>query len=113
MFGKREKKEDGDGNMFGAAIMSLLTGVLFGKVQEFFSGVFLSAKDATEAYVKHMIQKLIIGLSVVVGLLFILIGLAQVISYVYQKPGLGEIIVGGAILILSLVWSLIPGKKDE
>lgn len=111
MFGKKREKEETSG-VFSALFASLILGPLFAKIQDFFVDLFSSAREATEGYLRRIVQGLVVAVGALVGVIFVLIGVAQYVSGLYGRPGLGEMIVGGGILLISLVWYFIPGKRN-
>ncbi|MEI9966136.1 MAG: hypothetical protein WDN67_00435 [Candidatus Moraniibacteriota bacterium] len=110
IFNKR--KQDSEEGFFAKLIGSFVSILFIGKLNTFFVELLLSAREITDDYIRTLIRRFSILLSAVVGVIFLLTGLAQYLSHTFpQVAGSGSLLVGGTLVLLSFVWYFIPGKK--
>lgn len=107
---KTSKTEESGFGALGALFSTLLMAPLISKVESFVMNSLREAKDNTEKYLGKLLKVCVLVGIAFAGALFILVGLANVINETLGKAGVGELIVGGTILLIALVWYAIPGK---
>lgn len=108
---KTSKNEESGFGALGALFSTLLMAPLISKVESFVMDSLLGVKQNTEKYLYQILKVLVLVGIAFAGALFILVGLARIISETLGKAGTGELIVGGTILLIALVWYAIPGKR--
>jgi hypothetical protein len=108
---KTSKTEESGFGALGALFSTLLMAPLISKVEGFVMDALLGAKQNTEKYFYQLLKVFVLVGIAFSGALFILVGLARIISETLGRAGAGELIIGGAILLIALVWYAIPGKR--
>lgn len=108
---KTSKTEESGFGALGALFSTLLMAPLISKVESFVMDSLREARRNTEKYFGKLLRVLVFVGIAFAGALFILVGLAQVINEMLGKTGVGELIIGGTILLIALVWYSIPGKQ--
>lgn len=93
----RTKKSDGGG------WKNFLMESIFRNIQGVFDGAFASVHAAVQTFTRRLAQRALFFFLTLVGLTFLLLGLARLLSTLYGMPGLGELIVGVCILLIALV----------
>lgn len=83
--------------------MIFLLESIFGSVQTFVDGLLESIHQATHAFTRRLARRVFLFLFAFLGLLFLLVGVAQLLGSMYRLPGAGETIMGMFILLISLV----------
>ena len=108
---KTSKTEESGFGALGALFSTLLMAPLISKVESFVMESLSEAKKNTEQYFAKLLKVLILVGVAFAGVMFILVGLARIINDTLKKTGSGELIIGGAIILIALIWYLLPGKK--
>ena len=108
---KTSKTEESGFGALGALFSTLLMAPLISKVENFVMDSLREARRNTEKYFGKLLRVLVFVGIAFAGALFILVGLAQVINEMLGKTGVGELIIGGTILLIALVWYTIPGRQ--
>ncbi|MEK9173931.1 MAG: hypothetical protein AAB845_01570 [Patescibacteria group bacterium] len=108
---KTSKTEESGFGALGALFSTLLMAPLISKVETFVMDSLSQAKESIERYFGKLLKILVLVGIAFAGALFILVGLADVINETLGKAGVGELIIGGTILLIALVWHAIPGKR--
>lgn len=112
-----KSKEPKEENPLYAALGSIFTGILLSplltKVEEFLYNALAQAKETTNEYFKVLAQAMVLLVAAFAGIIFILVGISVYLNDLYKQPGIGQLIVGGVILLITLVWYLIPGNKNK
>jgi hypothetical protein len=108
---KTSKTEESGFGALGALFSTLLMAPLISKVEGFVMNSLSEAKQNTEAYFYRLLKVLVLVGIAFAGSLFILVGLARMINETLSREGIGEMIIGGTILLIALVWYAIPGKR--
>lgn len=100
----RAKKSEGGWTTF------LFDGI-FGSIQSFVDGVLESVHEATHSFTRRLARRVFLFLFAFLGIVFLLFGLAELLSAMYRLPGAGEAIMGIFILLISLV--IYTFTKDD
>ncbi len=108
---KTSKTEESGFGALGALFSTLLMAPLIAKVESFVMDSLNQAKQNTEQYLGNLLKIAVFVGVAFAGTLFILVGLARMTNEMLGKDGIGELIIGGAILLIALVWYIIPGKR--
>ena len=91
------------------------TGILlesvFGGFQSLIEGMFGGLREMAQAFTRRLARQTFLLLFAFLGSVFLLVGGAEFISARYQLPGVGEMLVGIFILLISLVAYL--ATKDD
>ncbi|OGI21938.1 MAG: hypothetical protein A2808_02205 [Candidatus Moranbacteria bacterium RIFCSPHIGHO2_01_FULL_55_24] len=111
IFGKKKNEETEEGSALGKLLIGVVTTFFFGRISSFFAELLETAKDVTDEYIRRLVRSLTLAIAALTGVVFLLIGVAQYLSSLYRQPGSGEMIVGVTLLLISLVWFSIPGRK--
>lgn len=94
---------------------SSLTGLLIEgvvrSVQSFIDGTLSSVEQSIRRFTQKLTRQAILLCFSFVGVAFLLIGLAQLLSAVYGVPGIGAMIMGMFILMIVLVVYLFNNNK--
>lgn len=94
----RTKKDDADTGWTGLLLESVFKGI-----QVSFDGALERAHQAVHAFTGRLARRVFLFFFAFLGLIFLLVGVAQLLSAVYQFPGAGETLMGISILLISLV----------
>jgi membrane-anchored glycerophosphoryl diester phosphodiesterase (GDPDase) len=108
---KTSKTEESGFGALGALFSTLLMAPLISKVESFVMESLKEAKKNTEQYFAKLLKVLVLVGIAFAGVMFILVGLARIINETLRKTGSGELIIGGTIILIALIWYLMPGKK--
>lgn len=84
---------------------------IFGIIRSFVEGAFESVQVAAGTFTRKLARRAFVIFLVFVGIVFFLGGVARFLSAWYRLPGAGEMIVGVAILFISLM--LYALVRDE
>ncbi|OGI16220.1 MAG: hypothetical protein A3E38_01815 [Candidatus Moranbacteria bacterium RIFCSPHIGHO2_12_FULL_54_9] len=76
---------------------------IFQSIQSFVDGAVESVHQATRAFTRRLVRGTFLLLFAFLGIIFLLVGLAELLSAAYQFPGSGETIVGIFILFTALI----------
>lgn len=94
---KIKKSED------GMNWLSLVLDNIFSPIETFVRGTVETFHGAAHKFTTEIMRKAFLLSFPVLGVFFLFSGLGEMMSVVYNKPGLGEIIMGFFTLLLSLV----------
>lgn len=94
----RVKKDDEGSGWTGLLLDTVLKGI-----QSSFDGVLGRAHQAVHAFTQKLARQIFIFFFAILGLIFLLVGLAQLLGAAYRFPGAGEVMMGVFILLISLV----------
>ena len=94
----RKKKDDMDSGCTGLLLESFFKGI-----QSSFDGALNRVHQAGHAFTQKLARRVFLFLFAFLGLIFLLVGLAQLLSTAYRFPGVGETLMGAFILLISLV----------
>ncbi|MDP3957788.1 MAG: hypothetical protein Q8Q10_04815 [bacterium] len=94
----RKKKDDADSGWTGFLLESVFKGI-----QSSFDGALNRAHQAVHAFTQKLARRVFLFFFAFLGLIFLLVGLAQLLSTAYRFPGAGETLMGAFILLISLV----------
>jgi hypothetical protein len=108
---KTSKTEESGFGALGALFSTLLMAPLISKVEGFVMDSLLGVKENTEKYFYQLLKVLVFVGIAFAGSLFILVGLSSMINEMLGRAGIGELVIGGTILLIALVWYAIPGKR--
>jgi len=89
------KKETAEGSLTG-----LLVDGVVRSVQSLIDGALTSVEQSIQRFTQKLTQQVFLICFGFVGIIFLLIGFAQLLSAVYHIPGSGEAIMGIFILII-------------
>lgn len=81
----------------------LLLEGMFKGIQSSFDGALERTHQAVHAFTGRLARRIFIFFFACLGLIFLLVGVAQLLSTMYRFPGAGETIMGIFILLISLV----------
>jgi hypothetical protein len=90
---------------------SFLLENIFVIIRSFVEGAFESVQGATGAFTKKLARRASVIFLVFVGIVFLLVGVARILSELYGFSGAGEVIVGAFILFISLLLYVLV--RDE
>jgi high-affinity K+ transport system ATPase subunit B len=76
---------------------------IFGIVKSFVDGMFENAEKTAFAFTRKVIIRAFLIFLIFLGIIFLLIGMARLLSAEYQLPGAGEALVGLVVLLVSFV----------
>ena len=94
----KTKKSDSGSGLGGL----LLDGVVRG-IQSFVDGTLENIHRTVHSFVKKLGRRVFLFCFAFVGVVFLLVGVAQILSAMYRFPGSGEAIMGIFILLICLV----------
>ncbi|MFZ2187030.1 MAG: hypothetical protein WAV46_00130 [Candidatus Moraniibacteriota bacterium] len=94
----RTKKENVGTGWTGLLLESVVKGI-----QSSFDGAVERAHQAVHVFTRKVTRRLFLFSFAFLGVIFLLVGLSQLMSAAYQFPGSGEVIMGAFILLLCLV----------
>lgn len=95
---KAQKSKNKDGGL-----TKFLLENIFGVIKSFVDGMFKNAEEAASVFTKNLILRAFLILFIFLGVVFLLIGMARLLSAEYQLPGAGEALVGLLVLLVSFV----------
>lgn len=72
---------------------------MFGTVESFIERISSLAEERAQSVIDRAVKQLFSLLLLGVGIVFLLSGAAQVINQIVQFPGVGQLAVGGGILL--------------
>lgn len=84
---------------------------MFGTVESFIERISIVAEDRAQSVINRAVQRLFALLLLGVGIVFLLSGGAQVINQIVQFPGIGQIAVGGFILLVTGIVMLFSRRR--
>lgn len=103
--GNKTKKEKEKGGEWDS---SWIFDMIFGSVKSFVESLLKSVTDTVEGVVVSVARRAFALVLAVFGLWFLLSGFADVLSYIYGVPGLGDVLVGvivfGSAVLFSAFW---------
>lgn len=99
------KKETGESGLTGLIIEGVVR-----SVQSFIDGTLSNVEQSIQRFAQKLTRQAILLCFGFVGIAFLLIGLAQLLSTVYGVPGIGAMIMGMFILMIVLVVYLFNNK---
>lgn len=102
----KAKQDDVDTGWTGLLLESMFKGI-----QASFDGALERAHQAVHAFTGRLARRIFIFFFACLGLIFLLVGVAQFLSAMYRFPGAGEAIMGIFILLISLI--LYMFTKDD
>lgn len=102
----RTKKNDADSGWTGLLLESVFKGI-----QSSFDGALDRAHQAVHAFTGRLARRVFLFFFAFLGIVFLLVGVAQLLSAMYRVPGAGEAIMGIFILLISLV--IYTFTKDD
>lgn len=105
--GNKTQKEGNDWNI------SSLFDMIFGGVGSIVEGLFESVVTAVETALSSAVRKLFAGVLAVLGLIFLLLGFAELLDFVYQVPGVGNIIVGVVVFVIATIVMLTANQRQR
>jgi len=99
MESKKTKKMEAEEKGLGAVVMENISSTL----NMVSKGISASIHEATHDFTNAIIKRIVLFISVFIGVFFLINGLAQMMSAVYQRPGFGEMVMGVFVLLIALV----------
>lgn len=84
---------------------------MFGTVESFIERISVVAETQAQSVINRAVQRLFALLLLGVGIVFLLSGGAQVINQIVQFPGIGQIAVGGFILLVTGIVMLFSRRR--
>ncbi|MDO8565908.1 MAG: hypothetical protein Q7S04_01845 [Candidatus Moranbacteria bacterium] len=103
----RTKKSDINTGFVGLLLESVFKGI-----QSSFDEALLRVHQAVHAFTRKLARRVFLFFFAFLGLIFLLIGLAELLSTAYRFPGAGETLMGMFILLISLVLYVF-GRDDH
>ena len=74
---------------------------MFGTVESFIERISVVAEDRAQSVINRAVQQLFRLLLLGVGVVFLLLGTAEVLNQTMRFPGIGQIIVGTVLLMVT------------
>jgi hypothetical protein len=103
--GNKTKKEKGSGGIWDAG---WIFETVFGSVKSLVESLLGSVSAGIDDIVTNIARRAFAMILAVFGLWFLLSGFAELLSFLYGAPGLGEILVGvlvfGSAVLFTLFW---------
>lgn len=99
------KKNDTDMSLTGLLMDSVVRGI-----QSFIDGAIESVEQAVHAFMKKTAQQVFLFALAFFGIIFLLVGLAQILSSMYGVPGSGEALMGVFILVIVFIAYIFERK---
>lgn len=87
----------------GMRLITMLLEGVFGSVESIIAGVIASAKKTTSDIIRKVARSVFALFMALLGIIFLLIGGARLLSTALGRPGLGEVVVGLVIFVVALV----------
>ncbi len=103
---KSKSKREGDGWN-----LSFLFDMVFGKFGSFVDTVFDGVVSALEEAVSGTVRRVLAAAIFVIGLCFLLSGIADTLEYVYFIPGVGAMIVGAVVMLVAVTVALSVRRR--
>ena len=103
---KEARKQDSNGHGW---VPSLLENV-FGTIRSFVEGTVGVVQMAVQEVTGGLMKRLFFFLSIICGAYFLLTGVAQMLSFVARRPGMGEMMIGFFILFTCWVIHVFTKK---
>lgn len=97
---KATKTEKGNA---GIGLTGLLLESVIRGIQSFIDGALQNVHQMVHTFTKKIARRVFLFCFAFLGILFLLVGLAQLLSAMYRFPGSGEAIMGIFILLICLV----------
>lgn len=94
-----------------ASFLPNLIDRMFSTVETFAERLMAIVSDSVEGVVSQAVQKLFGLLLVIVGIVFILAGVATILNQILNTDGAGEVIVGALLLALTAAIFIIIRRK--
>lgn len=94
-----------------AGVMGVVVEAALGAVRGWFDTARLSVERAIADAVSRIVRQVFVIFLALLGVAFLLFGLAKTLSYLFQTPGTGEVVVGFIVLILAFILSLFTTEK--
>lgn len=95
----------------GAGVMGVVAEAALGAVRGWFDAARFSVERAIADAVSRIVRQVFVIFLALLGVAFLLFGLAKTLSYLFQTPGTGEVVVGFIVLILAFILSLFTTEK--
>jgi hypothetical protein len=93
-----KKSANKDGSWTGFLLENI-----FGILRSFVEGMFESANQAANAFTRKLARSVFLIFLIFLGVAFLLVGVARILSELYGFSGAGEVIVGASVIFVSLV----------
>lgn len=103
----RTRKSNAETGWAGLLLESVFKGI-----QASFDDALLRAHQAVHAFVRNLAQQMFLFFFAFLGFIFLLVGLAKLLSTAYNFPGAGETFMGAFILLTSVVLYAF-GRNDH
>lgn len=84
---------------------------ILGAIEDFVNRLTGIATDRAEQFINQVIQKLLTVLLAGTGIAFLLIGSAKVIDNLVNFPGVGQMVVGAGILLVTAIIVLFVRRR--
>lgn len=84
---------------------------IFGTIEDFVNRLTGIATDRAEQFINQVIQKLLTVLLIGTGVIFLLIGSAKVIDGLVNFPGVGQMVVGVGILLVTTIVVILMRRR--
>ncbi len=94
-----------------ASFLLNLVDRVFGTVETFVSQLMTIVSESADGVVSRAVQKLFGLLLIMVGIGFILSGVAKIINQLLDSVGVGEIVVGALLLCITAIVITLIRKK--
>jgi pilus assembly protein TadC len=94
----KSKKSD-----IGSGLMEFFWENVFQSVQSFFDGAVENVQQMLQRFMRRLARRTFLFFFAFLGIIFLLVGLSQLLSAMYRFPGSGQAIIGLFILLICLV----------
>ena len=84
---------------------------MFGTVEVFTERLLALASETAEILVTRAVQRLFGLLLLGVGIVFILVGGAKLLNQLFRFPGVGEMLVGAFLLLVTSILLLVTRRR--
>lgn len=101
---KREGREESFGSEF-------LFDAVFGGVKKLFESVVTGIMDVVDGAVSLLLRRAFAVLLGAFGIWFLFSGFAKLLDFLYETPGIGEIIVGVLVFVSAIVVSAFSHRR--
>ena len=103
---KRSHKKSEDVGVVGMVLEGVLTAI-----RGWFDAAKASVERAIADAVIRVARQVFVFFLALLGIAFLLFGLAKTLSFLFQTPGVGEIVVGFMVLAIAFILSLFTQER--
>ncbi len=103
---KRSHKKSEDVGVVGMVLEGVLTAI-----RGWFDTAKTSVERAIADAVVRVARQVFVFFLALLGIAFLLFGLAKTLSFLFQTPGVGEMVVGFIVLAMAFILSLFTQER--